>query len=80
MKPNMRRTSLFVDMKLLGEARTALGTKTMTETIHAALEEVARRAALHSLTQWEFEYLTLERLEEMRRPRPLDPDKHWPGI
>jgi hypothetical protein len=67
MRSNMRRTSLYLDMKLLDEAREELGTKNMTDTIHAALEEVARRAALRSLTEWEFEYLTPERLEEMRR-------------
>lgn len=80
MKPNVRRTSFYLDTKLLDEARAELGTKTMTDTIHAALEEVARRAALRRLTEWEFEYLTPERLDDMRRPRSLDPDKHWPGI
>jgi hypothetical protein len=76
----MRRTSLYLDMKLLDEARTELGTKNMTDTIHAALREVARRAALQRLADWDFSYLTPERLDEMRRPRTLDPDKHWPGI
>jgi Arc/MetJ family transcription regulator len=79
MKPGLRRTSIYLDMQLIEDARTALGTKTMSETVHAALEEVARGAALRSLTEWEFEYLTPEKLDELRRPRPLDPDKHWPG-
>jgi hypothetical protein len=79
MRANVKRTSLYLDMKLLDEARQELGTKNMTDTIHSALYEVARRGALKRLAEWDFSYLTLERLEEMRRPRTLDPDKHWPG-
>jgi hypothetical protein len=57
MKPNVRRTSLYLDVKLVDEAREELGTKNMTDTIHAALEEVARRAALRRLTEWDFSHL-----------------------
>jgi Arc/MetJ family transcription regulator len=80
MKPNVRRTSLNLDMELVAEVREELGTRNTTDTVHAALRDVARRAALRRLAEWDFEYLTPERLEEMRRPRTLDPDKHWPGV
>jgi len=39
----MHKTALRLDDKLLAEAREALGTKTATETIHAALSEVVAR-------------------------------------
>jgi hypothetical protein len=57
MNPNVRRTSLYLDMTLLDEARAELGTKTMTDTIHAALREIARRAALQRLAEWDFSHL-----------------------
>jgi Arc/MetJ family transcription regulator len=57
MKPNVKRTSLNLDLELVAEAREELGTRNMTDTIHAALEEVARRAALRRLAEWDFSHL-----------------------
>ncbi len=39
----MHKTALRLDDDLLGSAREVLGTKTATETIHAALAEVVAR-------------------------------------
>jgi Arc/MetJ family transcription regulator len=79
MKRNVRRTSFNLDPELLATAREELGTKNMTDTIHVALREVVRRARLQRLAERDFSYLTSERLDEMRRPRSLEPEKHWPG-
>ena len=38
----------------------------MTDTIHAALEEVARRAALRRLAEWDFSHLPPDWLERSR--------------
>lgn len=39
----MRKTALRIDDDLMERAREVLGTKTATETIHAALSEVVAR-------------------------------------
>jgi Arc/MetJ family transcription regulator len=39
----MHKTALRIDGDLLAQAREVLGTKTATETIHAALTEVVGR-------------------------------------
>jgi hypothetical protein len=44
-------------MKLVAEAREELGTRNTTDTVHAALREVARRAALKRLAAWDFSHL-----------------------
>jgi Arc/MetJ family transcription regulator len=41
----MHKTALRLDEELLEEARRLLGTRTATETIHAALAEVVDRRA-----------------------------------
>ncbi len=40
---SVHKTALLLDEELLAQARQALGTKTTTETIHAALAEVVDR-------------------------------------
>lgn len=47
---NVRRTSLNLDFDLLEEAKAELGTKNATDTIHGALDDVVRRAALERLS------------------------------
>jgi Arc/MetJ family transcription regulator len=37
---NVKRTSMFLDRDLVEEAADALGTKGVTETVHAAMREV----------------------------------------
>lgn len=64
----MRRT-IVVDDRLLEEAREALGTRTIRETVELALREATRRKRLEelrrSLGTWEFD-MTLEELLRLR--------------
>jgi Arc/MetJ family transcription regulator len=64
-----KRTSLLLDMDLVHDAAAALGTSTTTATVHEALREAAARAARERLASEDFEDLTLEGLEQMRRSR-----------
>ena len=65
----VKRTTINLDLDLLGEAADALGTSRMTETVHAAMREAVRRQKLESLAARRFPDLTLESIEENRRPR-----------
>jgi Arc/MetJ family transcription regulator len=65
----MRRT-VVIDDKLLEEAREALGTKGVRETIEAGLREVVRRRRLMELSRsfGAFDLdLTFEEIDELRR-------------
>jgi len=65
----VKRTSLNLDLDLVGQARELLGSKGTTDTIHRALEEVVRREKLRRLATEPFEDLTPEALEQLRKPR-----------
>jgi len=52
--PMIKRTSLNLDLELVGEARAVLGSNGTTDTIHRALEEVVRREKLRWLAQRDF--------------------------
>lgn len=45
----MHKTALRLDEELLAQARDLLGTRTTTETVHAALAEVVARRARERL-------------------------------
>ena len=47
----IKRTSLNLDLDLVAQARDVLDTRTTTETIHRALDEVVRRQAMKSLAR-----------------------------
>lgn len=79
MTPNVRRTSFNVDVELLAVVREELGTKTMTDTIHAALREVLRDRRLRRLGDRDFSSLTPEWLDEMRRTRAIESESHRPA-
>jgi Arc/MetJ family transcription regulator len=64
----IKRTSLNLDLELVGQAREVLQTSGTTDTVHRALEEVVRRDALRRLAEWRPD-LTLEELERIRQPR-----------
>lgn len=64
----IKRTSLNLDFDLVAKAREVLDTSTTTDTVHRALEDVIRRAALRRLAEWRPDF-TLEDLERMRQPR-----------
>jgi Arc/MetJ family transcription regulator len=51
----MARTTVNVDDKLLRDAKKALGTRGLTETINAAMEDVVRRAARADFTVLDFD-------------------------
>lgn len=68
----VKRTSLNLDMDLVGEAKRELGTKRTTDTVHEALREIVDRAKRRRLAEHDFPGLTPESLEEMRRPRTFD--------
>jgi Arc/MetJ family transcription regulator len=65
----VKRTSLNLDLELVGQARELLGSKGTTDTIHRALEEVVRRERLRRLAAEPFEDLTPDALEQLRTPR-----------
>ena len=72
----IRRTSLNLDLDLVASAREVLETRTATETIHVALEEVVRREALRRLAEWRPD-MTLEDLGRLRRG--WFPTEEWPS-
>jgi hypothetical protein len=67
--PVIKRTSLNLDLDLLAEARTVLGSNGTTDTIHRALEDVVRREKLRWLAEHDFSDLTPEALEKLRATR-----------
>lgn len=72
----IKRTSLNLDLDLVSRARDVLDTRTTTDTIHRALEEVVRREALRRLAEWRPD-MTLEDLERLRRG--WFPTEEWPS-
>jgi Arc/MetJ family transcription regulator len=64
----MARTTVNIDEDLLTEAKNALGTKGVTETINAAMADVARRSALADFTVCDFD-ITDEDLAAARGDR-----------
>ncbi len=68
----VERTTINLDRDLVDDASDVLGTSRMTDTIHAAMEDVIRRRRLELVTELEFPDLTLESIKDMRRPRSFD--------
>jgi Arc/MetJ family transcription regulator len=64
----IKRTNINLDMELVDQAAHELGTKRTTDTVHQALREVIARARRERLARRDFEDLTPEAIEEMRRP------------
>ena len=64
----VKRTNINLDMDLVEQAAHELGTQRTTDTVHEALREVIARARRTRLAQRDFEGLTPESLEAMRRP------------
>jgi Arc/MetJ family transcription regulator len=64
----VKRTNINLDMDLVEQAAHELGTQRTTDTVHAALRDVIARARRARLAQRDFEDLTPESLEAMRRP------------
>lgn len=75
-----RHTTLNLDVKLLEEAQSVLGTKQTTETIHRALREIVDRDKRQRLLEMGTGDLTPQRLSEVRKNRCSDsPDKSLPA-
>jgi Arc/MetJ family transcription regulator len=66
--PMTRRTNINLDMDLVDEAAQELGTHRTTDTVHQALREVVARSRRARLARRDFEDLTPEALEAIRRP------------
>ena len=49
--PNVRRTSMNLDLELVEQAKAELGTDGTTDTVHAALRDVVRRARIERLLE-----------------------------
>jgi len=64
----VKRTNINLDMDLVHEAAHELGTQRTTDTVHQALRDVIARARRARLAQRDFEDLTPDTLEAMRRP------------
>jgi len=62
----IKRTSLNLDVDLVAEARDVLGTRGMTDTVHAALRGIVRKQRIEWLLQHDFS-LTDEEHEELER-------------
>lgn len=56
----IKRTSLNLDLELVGKAREVLGSNGTTETVHRALEDVVRREKLRRLAARDFSAYTAE--------------------
>jgi Arc/MetJ family transcription regulator len=67
MKAVVKRTNINLDMKLVDQAARELGTSRTTDTVHEALREVIARARRSRLAKRNFEDLTPESLEALRR-------------
>jgi Arc/MetJ family transcription regulator len=64
----VRRTTINLDMDLVDEAASELGTRRTTGTVHQALQEVVFRARRARLAERDFEDLAPEALDAMRPP------------
>jgi Arc/MetJ family transcription regulator len=64
-----KRTNMNVDTALLSQAASVLGTHGTTETVHAAMEDVVRRARRKRLAARDLSDLTPRELRQMRKPR-----------
>jgi Arc/MetJ family transcription regulator len=58
-----------IDTDLVDAAAAVLGTERTTDTVHAALRAVIDRAARERLAKRDFDDLTPDVLEQLRRPR-----------
>ncbi len=64
-----KRTNINLDMELVQQAAQARGTRRTIDTVHEALRDVHARSRRTRLAQRNFEDVTPESLEAMRRPR-----------
>jgi Arc/MetJ family transcription regulator len=63
----VKRTNINLDMDLVEQAAHELGTRRTTDTVHEALRNVVARARRIRLAQRNFEDLTPDSLDALRR-------------
>lgn len=63
----VKRTNINLDMDLVEQAAHELGTQRTTDTVHQALRDVVARSRRARLAQRDFDDLTPEALEALRR-------------
>jgi Arc/MetJ family transcription regulator len=68
----IKRTSINLDLDLVADAREVLGTKSTTDTVHAALRESIRRERLKRLSERTWDHMPEGWVDELRR------GEHWP--
>jgi len=64
----VRRTSLNLDFELVEKARGELGTNGTTDTVHRALDEVVKRAAITRLLEMRFDSMSNDEIERLSDP------------
>lgn len=64
----VKRTNINLDMDLVEQAAEELGTRRTTDTVHEALRDVVARSRRMRLAARDFEDLTPDTLEVVRRP------------
>jgi Arc/MetJ family transcription regulator len=64
-----KRTNMNVDISLVSQAASVLGTHGTTDTVHAAMEDVVRRARRKRLAARDLSDLTPKELGQMRKSR-----------
>ena len=76
-----KHTTIDLDMDLIEEASRVLGTKKVTETVHAALDEVVRRRQRLALVDFvpaidlgDLDRMRSHRFAEAPRPYKSDPE------
>jgi Arc/MetJ family transcription regulator len=72
-----KRTNVNIDTALVDRAASVLGTRGTTATVHAAMEEVVRRARRERLAARDLPDLTATDLADLRRPRSAGEGHHW---
>ena len=70
-----KRTNMNVDTSLVRQAAGVLGTHGTTDTVHAAMEDVVRRARRKRLAASDLPDLTPKAIAEMRSPRDVGEDR-----
>lgn len=73
---NLVRKTVYIEPELFEQAKEALGTSKVSETVNSAMSEVVRQRKLRALADRDFSALTPEVLEKLRAPRFITRD--WP--
>jgi Arc/MetJ family transcription regulator len=72
-----KRTNMNVDTSLVSQAAAVLGTHGTTDTVHAAMEDVVRRARRKRLAARDLPDLTPSELAQIRAPRSASEARRW---